>query len=183
MNMNEGPLDTANVGWDWGWEVGVGSTGESSGGKMETTVFEHQLKKVKKEKKKNVLKINIFFKKKRKRTLHLNCTGQNSRWAIVTHKDQLQCLKLSEDYGPAIDIEASEEDSSLSVKSLFEPGTVIWSWNWGITWLIIWHMSNCWAWNNILQVIGNLASLSDCYPPSVYFRDPIQPTLLFWPYH
>ena len=45
MNMNEGPTDGAKGGWDCGWEVGIGRAGESSGGKMETTVFEHQYKK------------------------------------------------------------------------------------------------------------------------------------------
>ena len=32
-----------------GWEVGVGRVGESGGRKMETTVFKHQFKKVKKK--------------------------------------------------------------------------------------------------------------------------------------
>ena len=42
MNMYEGPMDRAKRGWDSRWEVGVGRAGESGGGKMETTVLEHQ---------------------------------------------------------------------------------------------------------------------------------------------
>ena len=34
-------MDKAKGELDWGWEVGVGGAGESDGGKMETTVFEH----------------------------------------------------------------------------------------------------------------------------------------------
>ena len=36
---------------DWGWEVGVGGAGEGGVRTMETTVFEQQLKKLKKKKK------------------------------------------------------------------------------------------------------------------------------------
>ena len=41
MNMTVGPMDGAKEGWE-GWEVSVGRAGESGGGKMETTVFEHK---------------------------------------------------------------------------------------------------------------------------------------------
>ena len=37
--MYKGPVDKGKGGKDEGWEVGVGGVGESSGGKMETTVF------------------------------------------------------------------------------------------------------------------------------------------------
>ena len=40
--MYKAPMDKAKVGEDGGWEVGMGEVGESSGGKMETTVFEQQ---------------------------------------------------------------------------------------------------------------------------------------------
>lgn len=33
MNMNEGPIDGAKMGWDWGWEVGVGGAEEVVVGK------------------------------------------------------------------------------------------------------------------------------------------------------
>ena len=36
--MNNGPMDKAKGGKDWGWEMEVGGVGESGGGKMETTV-------------------------------------------------------------------------------------------------------------------------------------------------
>ena len=42
MNMYQGLMDIAKGAWDWGWEEGVVRVGESGGGKMETTVFEHQ---------------------------------------------------------------------------------------------------------------------------------------------
>ena len=38
--MYKGPVDKDKGGQDWGWEMGVGAVGESSGGKMETTVLE-----------------------------------------------------------------------------------------------------------------------------------------------
>ena len=43
--MYEGPMGKDKGGKDGGQEVGVGGTGESGGGKMETTVFKQQLKK------------------------------------------------------------------------------------------------------------------------------------------
>ena len=46
-NMYKGPMGKAKVGYDWGWEVGVGKAGESGYGKMETTVFKKQLKNLK----------------------------------------------------------------------------------------------------------------------------------------
>ena len=42
MNMYVGPMDGAKGEWDWGWEVGMGRVGKSGGGKMETTISEHQ---------------------------------------------------------------------------------------------------------------------------------------------
>lgn len=42
MNINDGPVDGAKVGWDFGWEVGVDRLGEGGGGKMDITVFELQ---------------------------------------------------------------------------------------------------------------------------------------------
>ena len=44
MNMYKGPMDKAKGGLDWEWEVEVGKAGQSGGGKMETTVFEHNEK-------------------------------------------------------------------------------------------------------------------------------------------
>ena len=43
-NMYKGHMDNAKGGWDWWWEVGLGLAGESSGGQMETTVLEQQIK-------------------------------------------------------------------------------------------------------------------------------------------
>ena len=44
-NMYKRPKDKDKEGKDGEWEVGVGGTGESGGGKMETTVLKQQLKK------------------------------------------------------------------------------------------------------------------------------------------
>ena len=44
-------MEGAKGVWDRGWELGMGRAGRSDGGKMETIVFEHQLKKSKKKEK------------------------------------------------------------------------------------------------------------------------------------
>ena len=41
-NMYKGARDKAKGGKDWGWELGVGGTEESSGREMETTIFKQQ---------------------------------------------------------------------------------------------------------------------------------------------
>ena len=40
--MYKGPMDKAQRGKDWGWEVGVSGKRDIGGKKMETTVLEQQ---------------------------------------------------------------------------------------------------------------------------------------------
>ena len=69
MNMYLGPMDKTKAGIGFrvrGRDGGRGREGESDGGKIETTVFEHQFKKINHKKKKK-RKMCLILKKKKKR--------------------------------------------------------------------------------------------------------------------